>query len=98
MAADTPQVAFAGLMLSIPFTPRQNRGFTHFALRGTPQWSYALETKIMGTDNRLTAGFGTVLNVGEPLATTLNRDRNTTQYHQSHMWRMRNAYVTLYQD
>lgn len=98
MSADTPQVAFAGLMLSIPFTPRQNRGFTHFALRGTPQWSYALETKIMGTDNRLTGGFGTVLNVGEPLATTLNRDRNTTQYHQSHMWRMRDAYVTLYQD
>jgi hypothetical protein len=98
MSAASPQVAFAGLMLSIPLTPRQNRGLTHFALRGTPQWSYALETKIMDTDNRLTGGFGTVLNVGEPLSTTLNRDRNTTQYHQSHMWRMKDAYVTLYQD
>jgi hypothetical protein len=98
MSAASPQVAFAGLMLSIPLTPRQNRGLTHFALRGTPQWSYALETKIMDTDNRLTAGFGTVLNVGEPLATTLNRDRNTSQYHQSHMWRMKDAYITLYQD
>lgn len=98
MSAASPQVAFAGLMLSIPLTPRQNRGFTHFALRGTPQWSYALETKIMDTDNRLTGGFGTVLNVGEPLVTTMNRDRNTSQYHQSHMWRMKDAYVKLYQD
>jgi hypothetical protein len=98
MTESSPQVAFAGLMLSIPLTPRQNRGLTHFALRGTPQWSYALETKIMDTDNRLTGGFGTVLNVGEPLSTTMNRDRNTSQYHQSHMWRMKDAYVKLYQD
>ena len=83
-------------MLSIPLTPRQNRGFTHFALRGTPQWSYALETKIMDTDNRLTGGFGTVLNVGEPLATTLNRDRNTSQYHQANSWRMKEAFNRLY--
>ena len=98
MSADAPQVAFAGLMLSIPFTPRQNRGFTHFAVRGTPQWSYALETKIMDTDNRITGGHGTVLNVGEPLATTLNRDRNTSQYHQANSWRMKDAFVSLYKD
>lgn len=98
MTESSPQVAFAGLMLSIPLTPRQNRGFTHFALRGTPQWSYALETKIMDTDNRLTGGFGTVLNVGEPLATTLNRDRNTSQYHQANSWRMKDAFATLYKE
>lgn len=96
MSADAPQVAFAGLMLSIPFTPRQNRGYTHFALRGTPQWSYSLETKIMDTDNRLTGGLGTVLNVGEPLATTLNRDRNTSRYHRSQIWRMKDAFNRLY--
>ena len=96
MSDSAPQVAFAGFMLSIPLTPRQNRGYTHFALRGTPQWSYALETKIMDTDNRLTGGFGTVLNVGEPLATTLNRDRNTSQYYQSQSWRMKDAFNRLY--
>jgi hypothetical protein len=96
MTESSPQVAFAGLMLSIPLTPRQNRGFTQFALRGTPQWSYALETKIMDSDNRLTGGFGTVLNVGEPLATTLNRDRNTSQYHQANSWRMKEAFNRLY--
>lgn len=96
MSEFSPQVAFAGLMLSIPLTPRQNRGFTHFALRGTPQWSYALETKIMDTDNRITGGYGTVLNVGEPLATSLNRDRNTSQYHQAHTWRMKDAFNRLY--
>jgi hypothetical protein len=96
MSDAAPQVAFAGLMLSIPFTPRQNRGYTHFALRGTPQWSYALETKIMDTDNRITGGYGTVLNVGEPLATTLNRDRNTSQYHQANSWRMKDAFNRLY--
>lgn len=96
MSDTSPQVSFAGLMLSIPLTPRQNRGLTHFALRGTPQWSYALETKIMDTDNRLTGGFGTVLNVGEPLSTTLNRDRNTSQYHRSQVWRMKEAFNRLY--
>lgn len=92
------QVSFAGMMLSIPLTPRQNRGLQNFGWRGTPQWSYALETKILDTDNRITGGYGQVLSVGEPLATTLNRDRNTTQYFQSQTARMKEAFNSMYID
>ena len=97
MSDSQPVVSFAGLTLSIPLTPRQNRGHRYLGVRGTPQWSYTLETKILDTDNRITGGYGQVLNVGEPLATTFNRDRNTSQYYQSQRARMLEAFDTLYQ-
>lgn len=91
-------VSFAGVTLSIPLTPRRNVGYRHFMLRGTPQWSYAVESKVMDKDNRITAGYGQLPSTGELLATTFNRDRNSTPYFNANLWRVKDAYVRLYME
>lgn len=93
-----PVVSFAGLVFSLPLTPRQNTSYRNFGFRGTPQWAYTIETKVLDKDNKITSGYGQLLNTGESLSTTFNRDRNSTQYYQSQIWRMRNAFIELYKD
>ena len=91
-------VSFAGLQISLPLTPRRNTGFQHAGVRGTYQFSYSLETKILAKDNRLTGGYGEVPRMGESLVQVFNRDRATGQYLQSQLWRMREAFTSLYVD
>jgi hypothetical protein len=91
-------VSFAGLQLSLPLTPRRNAGFQHAGVRGTYQFSYSLETKILAIDNRLTGGYGEVPRMGESLVQVFNRDRATGQYLLSQLWRMREAFTSLYVD
>ena len=80
MAESTHLVSFAGLQLSIPFTPRMNKGLEHLALRGTNQWTYTLESRVFDRENLLTAGYGEVPRIGDGLIQTFNRDRNSTRY------------------
>ena len=88
-----PLVSFAGLQISLPFTPRVNKSFEYFNLRGSSQWSYTIETKILEKDNYIVGGFGEVPKMGESLVQTLNRDRNSTRYFETNLLRLRGAFL-----
>lgn len=98
MTETGPLVSFAGIQFSIPFTPRKDKGFEHFLLRGTSQWTYTLETRVFDKENLLTGGYGEVPKVGDSLVQTFNRDRNSTQYLESNMGRVKNAFFNLAED
>jgi hypothetical protein len=99
--AATP-VSCAGLQINIPITPRSNPGIRHIGqfvgVQGVSQWSYNFETKILEKENTLTAGYGTIPTLGDSLATTLNRDRSSTQYLRDNSWRVKNAFIQLTDD
>lgn len=95
MSETSPLVSFAGIQVSIPFTPRQSTGHEHLALRGASQWVYSIETKVLEKNNAVTGGYGEVPKVGDSLQMTFNRDRNSTRYYESNLWRLQNAYSNL---
>jgi hypothetical protein len=95
MAENQPLVSFAGLQLAIPFTPRENKSLEHVGIRGSSQWTYSLETKVLDKDNIITGGFGEVPRIGDSLITTFNRDRNSNRYYDTNLARIRNAYLYL---
>jgi hypothetical protein len=95
LSESSPLVSFAGLQLSIPITPRVNKGLEHFALRGTNQWSYALESRVFERENLLTGGYGEVPRIGDSLIQTFNRDRNSTRYLESSLIRVKSAFNEL---
>ena len=89
----SPLVSFAGLQISLPITPRVNKGMTHVAFRGTNQWTYSLESRVFDRENFVTGGYGEVPRIGDSLIQTFNRDRNSTRYLQSSLTRARSALV-----
>jgi len=102
MSGAANPVSFAGLQINIPITPRSNPGIRPIGqfvgVQGVSQWSYNFETKILEKENTLTAGYGTIPTLGESLATTLNRDRSSTQYLRDNSWRVKNAFIQLTDD
>jgi hypothetical protein len=64
-------------------------------VRGTSQWSYAVESKILEKDNRITPGFGVITRAGDTLAHWLNRDRICLAYLNGNLQRLRSAYWSL---
>ena len=98
MTETAPLVSFAGVQISFPFTPRENKGAQYLSIRGTNQWTYTVESKVMEKDNIITYGFGEVPKMGENLQQIFNRDRSSTRYYESMMGRMRGAYVNLARD
>jgi hypothetical protein len=95
LSESSPLVSFAGLQLSIPITPRVNKGLEHFALRGTNQWTYTLESRVFERENLLTGGYGEVPRIGDSLIQTFNRDRNSTHYLESSLIRAKSAFNEL---
>ena len=95
MADSAPLVSFAGLQFSIPITPRINKGMQNFALRGTNQWTYTLESRVFDRENLLTGGYGEVPRIGDNLIQTFNRDRNSTRYLESSLIRAKSAFNDL---
>ena len=95
MTEYAPLVSFAGLQLSIPITPRMNKGMQHLALRGTNQWTYTLESRVFDRENLLTGGYGEVPRIGDTLVQTFNRDRNSTRYLESSLSRAKSAFNDL---
>jgi hypothetical protein len=91
-----PFTSFAGIELSLPFTPRENRQLKNISLQGSSQWTYALETKILEKENRITGGFGSIPKVGENLTQMFNRDRNSTPYYEHNLTRVRESFLALY--
>jgi hypothetical protein len=98
MTESAPLVSFAGLQLSIPITPRVNKGIQHLALRGTNQWTYTLESRVFDRENLLTGGYGEVPRIGDALVQTFNRDRNSTRYLESSLVRAKSAFNELSAD
>jgi hypothetical protein len=98
MTETAPLVSFAGLQFSIPITQRVNKGMQHFALRGTNQWTYALESRVFDRENLLTGGYGEVPRIGDTLVQTFNRDRNNTRYLESSLVRAKSAFYDLSAD
>jgi hypothetical protein len=98
MAESAPLVSFAGLQLSIPITLRVNKGMQHSALRGTNQWTYTLESRVLDRENLLTGGYGEVPRIGDSLVQTFNRDRNSTRYLESSLMRAKSAFNELSAD
>ena len=98
MTETAPLVSFAGVQISFPFTPRENKGTQYLSIRGTNQWTYTVESKVMEKDNIITYGYGEVPKMGENLQQIFNRDRSSTRYYESMMGRMRGAYVSLARD
>lgn len=95
MAENQPLVSFVGLQLAMPLTPRENKSHEHVGIRGSNQWTYSLETRVLDKENIITRGFGEVPRVGDSLTTIFNRDRNSTRYYDTNLERMRNAYLNL---
>ena len=95
MMESAPLVSFAGLQISIPLTPRINKGMQHLSLRGSNQWSYSLESRVFARENLLTGGYGEVPKMGETLTQTFNRDRNSTRYLESSLARAKSAFNEL---
>jgi hypothetical protein len=95
MMESAPLVSFAGLQISIPLTPRINKGMQHLSLRGSNQWSYSLESRVFARENLLTGGYGEVPKMGETLTQTFNRDRNSTRYLENSLARAKSAFNEL---
>ena len=95
MGEAQPLVSFAGIQFITPLSGRKSSGFEHFALRGGNQWTYTIESKINANDKRLTAGYGEIPKIGDPLAQTFTRDRNSSAYYESSTGRIKNAFVNL---
>ena len=95
MTEISPLVSFAGIQFSIPLTPRRDKGFEHLLVRGTSQFVYTLETRVFDKQNLITGGYGEVPRIGDTLMQTFNHDRNSTQYLESNMGRIKNAYFNL---
>jgi len=91
-------VSFAGFQFSIPLTPRRSVGPSAFALRGTTDFQYSIESKVGERDNLITRSYGEVPLFGEHLARLLNRDRNGQPYFEATRWRIRDAFITLTRD
>jgi hypothetical protein len=84
-------VAFAGLSLAVPLTPRLDVGGSRASIRGPAAWSYTVESKVMEGDNIITPGYGEIPRFGEHLSQFLNRDRFHEAYWRHQWWRVREA-------
>lgn len=92
---NSPLISFAGLQLNIPIGFRQPSGFDHFVVRGANQWTYTVETRVFDKTNPITIGYGEIPKTGDTLPQIFNRDRNSTQYYEGKLGRIRNAFVEL---
>lgn len=95
MTESAPIVSFAGIQISIPITPRVNKGMQNMGIRGTNQWTYTLESRIFDKENLITGGYGEVPRMGESLMQTFNRDRNSTRYLENNLVRIKSTFNEL---
>jgi hypothetical protein len=87
-----PYTSFAGFQISVPLTPRVNRGLGPVQLQGTNQFQYSVETKVLEKDNRIVQGYGIIPRVGESLTVFANRDRTGADYLNRSIYRLRDGY------
>jgi hypothetical protein len=88
-------VAFAGFEINLPLTPRKVPTMPSLGLRGSSDWSYQLETKILENDNLITNGYGRVPRFGEHLILWMNQDRFGRAYTEVGMRTLRDRYLEM---
>lgn len=91
------QVQVGGLKLAFPLTPRRDMKPYPVQVRGSDEWSYAQESKIVEPGS--TNDVGTSIGVNPQLDYSLehifyNRDRLSELYFRKHLLRLRDAYLT----
>ena len=95
MPTDATPITFAGFTISMPLTPRVSSGFEHLNLRGTTQFAYSAESKILSTENTITTAMSEIPKTGDNLILLSNRDRTSDEYYQLRRERLRQAYFDL---
>ena len=95
LPTDATPITFAGFLLNIPLTPRVNNSFERLSIRGTSQFAYSAESKILATDNKITTSMSEIPKTGDNLIQMSNRDRTSDEYYQLRRSRLRDAYFEL---
>jgi len=85
---------FISLGVSIPLTLWRDMKPGYVQLRGTDQFTYALQTRIGKSHNNLNSGMGSSINLQHSLARQYyNDDRMSPKYFEANVARLRNAYL-----
>jgi len=85
---------FISLSVSIPLTLWRDMKPGYVQLRGTDQFTYALQTRIGNSHNNLNTGMGSSINLQHSLARQYyNDDRMSPGYFKENVYRLRNAYL-----
>jgi len=95
LSINDPVISFAGFQINIPLTPRTNSSFDLLNIRGTAQFNYSAESKILSTDNKITTAMNVIPNTGDTLMLLSNRDRTSDFYYSMRRERLRQAYLEL---
>jgi hypothetical protein len=93
-------VQMGGVQISIPLTPRRDMKPSLVQVKGSNEWSYAQETKIVtpGNTNSVNTSIGLDPQMGYNLERVYyNRDRLNEEYIWRHIPRLRDAYLTYRQ-
>lgn len=90
-------VQMGGVQVSLPLTPRRDMKPHVVQVKGSNEWSYAQETKIVAPGNA--NDVNTSIGLDPQMAYNLervyyNRDRLTEEYVRRHLPRLRDAYLT----
>ena len=94
---DREHVQVGGVQISIPLTPRRDMKPYIVQVKGSNEWSYAQETKIVapGNANDVNTSIGLDPLMGYNLERVYyNRDRLTEEYIRRNLPRLRDAYMT----
>ena len=85
---------FAGIELSIPFTPKRDMSPSKFVqITGPQQWAYSVQTVIRSLSNPLNLNRGVASNVSV-LNRTFNLNRSSLRYFKDNMQKIRAAAAT----
>jgi hypothetical protein len=94
---DREHVQMGGVQISIPLTPRRDMKPSIVQVKGSNEWSYVQETKIVtpGNANNVNTSIGMDPQMGYNLERVYyNRDRLSEEYIRMHLPRLRDAYLT----
>jgi hypothetical protein len=95
--ASNENVQIGGMQISFPLTPRRDMKPYPVQLKGSDDWSYALETKIASSGEKNSVGTSIGVNPQPPFNLEhvfFNRDRLSEPYIRKHLLRIRDAYLT----
>ena len=85
-----PRTNFAGFEISMPIGNRAATLVGPVTVRGTDQWVYGVQSKVQGTDNAITNGYGVVPKIRHGLLNdTLDNDRAGMTDMMANLYRVR---------
>ena len=88
--APMPRTQFAGFEISMPIGTRGATSLGPMTVRGSDQWVYGIETKVGGSDNGITNGYGVVPAIRHNLLSdTLDFDRAGVADMNANLYRVR---------